>query len=491
MRAAEARAFAAGWTEESLLDLAGKRLGIAIGRQFPRAGTAVAYLGKGHNAADTLVALRVLRERFGWKVAVRAAFEAGQCAPLVAKKWQELGASGPRAWEDFGWWEADQPLLLLDGLLGIGGKGGLRGELAILADEMRGLRDQAGARVAAVDLPSGVDGDSGEPTRACVTADVTFTIGAAKRGLLFGHAANHVGALALVPVEPLTFPVGGDLELIAPQSLDGGKGPRPFDFHKGLAGNVALIAGSDRYPGAGALAALGALRGGAGLVTLHAPRSAVPAIAVQCPPEVIVRGYDQPSELLEISCDAFVFGCGLGTPDPETERVLLRLLAESEVPTVIDADGLNLLARSGSIGELKANHVLTPHPGEFARLAPDLAGLPREQAATAFASRTPAVLLLKGGRTVVTQAKRPLWCNSTGSPGMATGGQGDLLAGVIGARLATSCATLDAAAIGAWLCGRAAEIALAGGIESEESLTASDVARHLGRAFLDWKSGQR
>jgi ADP-dependent NAD(P)H-hydrate dehydratase / NAD(P)H-hydrate epimerase len=217
----------------------------------------------------------------------------------------------------------------------------------------------------------------------------------------------------------------------------------------------------------------------------------VPAIAAQCPPEVIVRGYDQPSELLAISCDALVFGCGLGTPDPETERVLLRLLAESEVPTVIDADGLNLLARSGSIGELKANHVLTPHPGEFARLAPDLAGLPREQAATAFASRTPAVLLLKGGRTVVTQAKRPLWCNSTGSPGMATGGQGDLLAGVIGARLATSCATLDAAAIGAWLCGRAAEIALAGGIESEESLTASDVARHLGRAFLDWKSGQR
>jgi NAD(P)H-hydrate epimerase len=342
-----------------------------------------------------------------------------------------------------------------------------------------------------------VDGDSGEPTRDCVTADVTFTIGAAKRGLLFGHAANHVGALALVPVEPLHFPLGGDFELIAPQSLDGCKAPRPFDFHKGLAGKVALIAGSELYPGAGALAALGALRGGAGLVTLHAPRSALPAIAAQCPPEVIIRGYAHPNELHAISGDALVLGCGLGTPDPETEQVLLDLLVKSQVPTVVDADGLNLVARSGSLGSLRANHVLTPHPGEFARLAPDLAGLPREQGATAFASRTPAVLLLKGGRTIVTQAKRPLWCNSTGTPGMATGGQGDLLAGVIGALLASACAALDAAALGAWLCGRAAEIALAGGkgthqaIESEESLTASDVARHLGRAFLDWKTGQR
>ena len=497
MRAAEARAFAAGWTEEALLDLAGRRLGIAIGRQFPQAGTAVGFLGKGHNAADTLVALRMLRERFGWKVVIRSAHAPDQCAPLVAKKWRELAAGRSAASEDFHAWEADRPLVLLDGLVGIGGKGGLRGELRRLADEMRGLRERFGARVAAVDLPSGVDADSGEATDGCVTADFTFTIGAAKRGLLLGHAADHVGALVLVPVEPLSTAAGGDLEMICCQTLDACKSPRPFDFHKGRAGRVALIAGSERYPGAAALAALGALRGGAGLVTLHAPRAAVAAIAANCPAEVILRGFGDVSELEAISCDALVLGCGLGSPDPETGKVLLRMMSTSKVPTVIDADGLNLVARCGGLGDFKSHHVLTPHPGEFARLAPDLAGLPRERAATAFAGRTAAVLLLKGGRTIVTQGGGTLWCNSTGNPGMASGGQGDLLAGVIGALLAASCPPWEAAAVAAWLCGRAAEIAIhghGGGMpagESEESLTATVVAQNLGRAFLDWRTSQR
>jgi NAD(P)H-hydrate epimerase len=171
--------------------------------------------------------------------------------------------------------------------------------------------------------------------------------------------------------------------------------------------------------------------------------------------------------------------------------LLFALITGSPVPVVIDADALNLIAKHRMTGILTNRHVLTPHPGEFKRLAPDLAGLPREEAARAFADRFPATLLLKGARTIVTAKGRPLWCNTTGTPGMASGGQGDLLAGVIGARLAIGDAPLEAAALSAWLCGRGAETALSGGRISEESLTASDVAGYLGSAFLDWRCARR
>jgi NAD(P)H-hydrate epimerase len=359
-----------------------------------------------------------------------------------------------------------------------------------LAAEMAWLRQHAGARVAAVDLPSGVDPDSGEPTPGAVTADVTFMIGNPKAGLLMSHAVDYVGSLALVPLEILTVPGQGEMALISPQEMDFGKSPRPYDFHKGLAGRVAVIAGSERYPGAAVLAATGALRGGAGLVTLHVPAEAAAVIAAKCPPEIIVRGSSS-GELRDLKCDAVVIGCGLGELDHETGSALLDWLDQSAAPAVIDADALNLIARTGRFGIFKDRHVITPHPGEFARLAPDLAGLSREAGTRAFVERVSATLLLKGGRSLIARTGGPLWCNATGSPGMATGGQGDLLAGLIGARLAGGDSPIEAAALGAWLCGRASEIALNDPGISEESLTPSDTARHLGAAFRDWKSACR
>ena len=490
MLAAEASARAAGWTEERLLDLAGDRLGHALGRFFPTPGTVTGYLGKGHNAGDTLVALRVLRDQFGWDVSVRNAFPIEDCTPLMRRKWQQLGLDAPLdqppAWRDLA-----APLVLLDGLLGSGSSGALRVPLLSLAAEMAWLRQHAGARVAAVDLPSGIDADTGVSSPGSVTADITFMIGNAKRGLLAGHAANTTGALALVCVEVLTASGTSDMELIAPQTLAFAKSPRPFDTHKGLAGRVAVLAGSDRYPGAAVLAATGALRGGAGLITLHVPTQAAAVIAAKCPPEIIVRSYVSPRDLRDVECDTWVVGCGIGPVDAATAESLLDFIAHSPTPAVIDADALNLIARAGKTGILADRHVITPHPGEFQRLAPDLAGLTRESAARAFAERIPATLLLKGCRTLVTRSGHPLWCNATGNPGMASGGQGDLLAGVIGARLAIGEAPLEAAALAAWLCGHSAEIALNQPHLSEESLTASDVARHLGGAFLDWKSSRR
>lgn len=486
----EAAALAAGWTEERLLDLAGERLGRALGRFFPHPGTAVGYLGKGHNAGDTVVALRVLREQFGWNIATRNAFPLEDCAPLTRRKWQDLGLGAPLdrapAWRDL-----EGPLVLLDGLLGSGASGPLRDPLLRLAAEMNGLRQHAGARVAAVDLPSGIDADSGVSSPGSVTADITFMIGNAKYGLLAGHAADATGALALVPIEVLTSCTTGDIELIAPQTQEFAKSHRPFDFHKGMAGRVTVLAGSETYPGAAVLAATGALRGGAGLITLYVPQPTAALIAAKCPPEIIVRGYASPRELVQPDCDSLVVGCGIGEWDTAGAEYLLDWIKNSPVPVVIDADALNLIAKTGRTGIFSNRHVITPHPGEFQRLAPDLSGLPRERAARAFADRIPATLLLKGCRTLVTRHGHPLWCNATGNPGMATGGQGDLLAGVIAARLAIGDTPLEAAALAAWLCGRAAELALHEAGNSEESLTPSDVSRHLGSAFLDWKGARR
>ena len=488
--AIEASAVKNGWTEEQLLNLAGERLGRAIGRFFSHPGTIIGYLGKGHNAGDALVALRILRDQFGWKVATRHAYPMTECAPLTQKKWAELGIRLPidrnPTWRDF-----EGPLVLLDGLVGSGTAGALREPLLKLSVEMATLRRQAGARVAAVDMPSGIDSNTGLSSPGAVVADVTFMIGNAKVGLLCGHAASMTGALALVPVEPLTATQDTNRELISPQTLDCGKKPRPFDFHKGMAGRVAILAGSESYTGAAVLAATGALRSGAGLITLFVPASTHSLIASKCPPEVIVRGFHDPRELQDFRFDALVTGCGLGEMNDPMADGLLELIAQSAVPTVVDADALNGIARRGRTDILTEFHILTPHPGEFARLAPDLADRPREDAARRFTDRIPATLLLKGSRTIVTRKGEPLWCNSTGTPGMATGGHGDLLAGVIGARLAAGDSPMDAATLGAWICGRSAEIALTERHLSEESLTPSDVLHFLGAAFRDWQSSRR
>jgi NAD(P)H-hydrate epimerase len=489
MLAAEARAIAAGWTEERLLDLAGERLGRAIARFFPRPGTAVAYLGKGHNAGDALVALRVLRDEYHWRVRVRYAFPLDQCAPLVREKWRQLGPPPPFETRPIVE-DSEPPLLLLDGLLGSGTHGRMREPVLSLAREMNELRQQAGALVAAVDLPSGIDADSGDSEESII-ADATFMIANAKRGLLSSRAANACGSLVLVPVEPLTSDPSADVELIAPQTMDFGKLPRPFEFHKGRAGKVGIVAGSPAYTGAAVLAATGALRGGAGLVTLMVPESVAAIISSKCPPEIIVRGIDSIRSVHPETFDALVLGCGLGELAESEADALLELIRGKSSPAVIDADALNIAAKHQATVSFQSHHVLTPHPGEFARLAPDLADLPREEAARCFAKRSEATLLLKGARTLIAGKDQPLWVNSTGHPGMAIGGQGDLLSGVIGALLAIGNPPREAAALAAWLCGRAAEIALAHECQSPESLTPTDGATRLGRAFLDWRRATR
>jgi NAD(P)H-hydrate epimerase len=465
----------AGVSEGELMARAGEALGNALGRAFPEAGTAVAYIGKGHNAGDALIALRVLEEAFGWRVAVRAAYPVEEWAELTKAQLRGL-ALVESVHAELG------ARLLLDGLLGIGANGAPRGAIAGLIGEMDFLRRTRGAVVAAVDMPTGVDPDSGEVFPGAVTADATFMIGAAKRGLLLGKAANATGALHLVPVAGLEAEGAGEMELISPQTMDFGKIPRAFDFHKGKAGRVAIVAGSPRFTGAALLSALGAIRGGGGLVTLFAPSAACEAIRSRLPLEAMLSPCDDPSSLLSVKCDSVVVGPGLGEMDAAYADGLAELIASARVPTVIDADALGLLSKPGPL------HLLTPHPGEFARLAPELSALPREEAARAFVSGTAATLLLKGARTLVARDAQTLRINPTGTPAMSNGGQGDLLSGLLGALLAGGMEIFDAAALGAWLCGRAAEISLS---ENGSPVTASDTADHLGLALRDWRRGAR
>lgn len=489
MRALEAAALRDGWTAESLMDLAGKRLASRMMDLFPRTGCVIAYLGKGHNAGDALVALQALREA-GWRVAARAAFPQTEWSVLGRRKYREAGrieilAHAPAA-DDL-----PRPLVLLDGLLGLGARGAPRGTVAELAGEMNHLRAASGARTVAIDLPSGVDADAGKVHPGAVVADATLAIGAVKRGLLAGEAANHVGRIAVVPVEPLTGLAEGDIRLIGPHAFPTYCHPAPYDFHKGMAGRVAILAGSESYTGAAVLAALGALRGGAGLVTLYVSPEIHAIVTAKAPPEIIVSPLHDPMDVCGMSHDAIAVGPGLGEVRGSRAEGLLALLQTPGQRLVVDADALNLLARERSGAAPSANHVWTPHPGEFRRLAPDLSALPRAEAARAFADRAEGVLLLKGARTIVTRRGAPLWHNGTGTPGMATAGHGDVLAGVIAALLARSTPALEAACMAAWLCGRAAERAAGRPGMSEESLTASDTANALGGAFTDWREGRR
>lgn len=479
MRGVEREAMASGVSECELMSKAGVALGHAVGRAFPEVGMAVAYVGKGHNGGDALISLRVLRDVYGWEVAVRAAYPIEQWAELMVAQLQDLEVR--REVKPHG-----QALLLLDGLLGIGVKGAPRGELVELVEEMRKLREESGAIVAAVDVPSGLDPDSGEMSSGAVTADTTFMIGVAKCGLLAGHAVNAVGALHLVSVDGLDGKGESDLEMIAPQVMDFGKRARAFDFHKGKGGRVAILAGSPEFTGAAIISTLGAVRAGAGLVTLHAPRAACEGIRARLPLEVMLKACDDPRELLREKWDALAVGPGLGEMEGDFADGLVELISTAKVPVVVDADALNLLAKRGV--KARAGCVLTPHPGEFARLAPELSAKTREEAVREFLGGSEAVLLLKGARTIVGKKGEVMRVNSTGTPAMSNGGQGDLLSGVIGALLGGGMEGFDAAALAAWLCGRAAEISE---IEKGSPATAVDVAEYLGLARRDWCRASR
>ena len=480
MRSLEEAAFRRGITAERLMDLAGAGIARRLQAQFPQSGLAVGYIGKGNNGGDALVALRHLREA-GWQVALRTAWPETEWGVLPRRKWRELGVQAVERVPEVG----TGPLLLLDGLLGIGAKGGLREPLADLAREMAELREHRGAIVAAMDLPSGLDADTGDGD--AVTADLTLMVAAPKRGTATVNGVRRCGRMILVPLEDLPLPEAGDLKFFCPEAFPGLLPPRAHDFHKGDSGRVGILAGSPGMTGAAVLCASSALHAGAGLVGVHVEENFLPHLAAAMPPEAMVRASADPvKEAFEAGHDALVIGPGLGNAGKIYQAMLLARLAD-EIPAVIDAEALNWLAAAERLDLLRKWHVITPHPGEFKRLAPDLAGMKREEAVKEFVEKYPCTLLLKGARTLVGKAGTVTRFNPTGHAGMASGGQGDVLSGVIGALLGQGVKGPDAAALGAWLCGRAAERCLGDG----PVCLASGTVRALGGAMGDWGERRR
>ena len=484
MQDAEARAFASGVSAADLMEQAGAGIARAIAQFHPRPGTAVLYLGKGNNAGDALVAARHLRA-LGWHLLARLAAPVEAFKPLPLQHFQSLRPEltcrdTPLTATD----APSGPLLLLDGLLGIGAIGPLQPALAALAREMNALRQQAKASVIALDLPSGLDADTGQPQPEAVVADLTLTIAQVKAGLLADTAINHVGRLACIRLPALDACAGDpSAALITPALLRPRLPRRPFDTHKGQAGRVLIVAGSPGLLGAAELACRGALRAGAGLVTLLAKPETYPWLATRLPAEVMVKPATTCLEALDWPHDALVIGPGLGRAQDDEIR---SLLASDPAPAVVDADALNALSPLPADFPTPGPRLFTPHPGEWARLVPDLAttGNDRRTQAAAFAARHPQVtLLLKGARSVVATHQEPVWFNSTGHPGMATGGMGDVLSGVLGALLGQGLPACLSAATGAWLCGRAAERAALS--SHEQAVLPSEVIEHLGLAWRD------
>jgi NAD(P)H-hydrate epimerase len=337
--------------------------------------------------------------------------------------------------------------------------------------------------VFAVDLPTGLDTDSGKVDRDCVVADFTVTIGYAKPGLVVDGAVNYVGRLEVVPLEELRPPETKAKEIIArPATFSVLLPRRRYNSYKNQFGRIGVVAGAKGFIGAALMASQAALRAGAGLVEVFVPEEIYEIVAGAACMEAMVKPVASYRHLLKEKVGVWAVGPGLGK---SRAAEILELIEKVKQPMVLDADGLNIVSEESAVlRRCKGKRLLTPHPGEMKRLFPQ-EQQSRAKTARKFCDRFPVILLLKGSRTIVAERGRPLSYNTTGNPGMATGGMGDVLTGVCAGLLGQGLSLYDAARVGAWLCGRAAEIAIFNGNQSEQSLLPRDVLDHLGEAFKE------
>lgn len=407
----------------------------------PRIGV---FCGPGNNGGDGVAAARILLEA-GYQVRAFLVGDRAKMTPDERAMEEKLLAAGGSL-EPFE--PEDQRVrlwlstcdCLVDALFGVGLKRPLEGVFRTAVEWM----NRGGHPVVACDLPSGVDGDTGEVLGVAVRATATVTFTCPKPGLYMGEGAALAGKIW---VEDIGIPAElvwsmernrPNVTAIMPDYMHCVLPRRPAAAHKGEFGKLFLLAGSEGYTGAPVLAARAALRTGAGLVFLGVPRSIYPIIAVKCDeamPFPLPERYED-IRTKAASCDVALIGPGLGQAT-ETRELVLRLLEDLEIPVVLDADGINALG--GHIDVLdkrRAPTILTPHAGEFARLTG--ASLPvrdRLAAARDFAAAHGCTLVLKGRGTVTAAPDGRCWICGTGNPGMAKGGSGDVLSGMIAAML--------------------------------------------------------
>lgn len=416
------------------------------------------FCGPGNNGGDGVAAARLLREKGDCHVRAFFVGDRTKMTPDERAMEEKLLAAGG-VLEDFivdmtdrstleATMDFEQQKLLswisscdcmVDALFGIGLTRPVAGPFRTAVTQ---LRSRTGCPVVSCDIPSGVHADTGEVLGEAVHAAVTVTFTRGKPGLYVGEGAACAGEVRMVDIgipQDLEFQMFRDLpRLSVMNDPNSGLPRRPLTAHKGDFGKVFILAGSEDYTGAPILAARAALRTGAGLVYLGVPRAIYPIVAVKCDeamPFPLPEDGDAIPERAK-SCDVALIGPGLGRA-PDRSAQVLRLLADLPVPVVLDADGINALA--GHIDVLdkrSALTVLTPHEGEFARLAGcELPIRDRLTAARDFARAHGCVLVLKGHGTITAAPDGSAFVNTSGNPGMAKGGSGDVLAGMIAALL--------------------------------------------------------
>ncbi|MEP6598773.1 MAG: NAD(P)H-hydrate dehydratase [Actinomycetota bacterium] len=455
IRAAERRLMAQ-LPDGTLMQRAAAALAAQCVRSLDRCygASVVLLVGGGANGGDALYAGARLARRGAQVRAVLLQADRAHAGGLAA-----LLAAGGRATS-----ELDQAMiaaadLVVDGIVGIGGRGDLEGAAADAAAAARHIR------TVAVDLPSGVDADTGWAGEHAMRADVTVTFGALKAGLVSGPGTQLAGEVRLVDIgldpqlPPSTTCV---LESADVADLLAGPGPGEDKYSRGVAG---VVAGSSQYPGAGVLATGAALLGGAGMVRYL---GLAPDDVQTRYPEIIAHPQARPHE---VRVQAWVVGPGLGTDDAAMS--LLTDVLRSDLPVIIDADAITLVARApGLIRGRTAPTVLTPHDREFARIA-ERPSADRIASARRAAVDLGATVLLKGNATVVAQPSGQVYVNGTGTPWLATAGSGDVLSGLIGSLLARGIDAPLAAAVGAHVHGVAGQVAAADGPPTAMDLLAA------------------
>ncbi len=488
-----------------LMENAALGLAEAVAGSFPEAGSVAIYCGPGNNGGDGLALARHLAVR-GYRVRCLLAFggretrgdaaaQLGICRTMAPGllRLDEIGPDDDLAEALAAGRAAD---LVVDALFGTGLGRPLEGQLAELVE---GLNALPVPRLA-VDLPSGLAGSRSDTFGPHLVADLTVTFAAPKPAQVFPPAADAVGDLVIadlgIPPELLERPWGEEetLHLVLGEELAAWLPPRPADTHKGTYGHLLVVAGATGKAGAAILTARSAVRSGAGLVTAAVPRPIVQTVdlgslesmSLPLPADGDLLGPGAARAILEAARgkDAVALGPGLGQAEPVAGEIREAVLA-CDLPLVLDADGINAFAgRAGELARRGGPTVLTPHPGELARLLGiDTAAVTGDRLGSVrrAARETGAVVVLKGHRSLTATPEGAVHVNPTGNPGMATGGTGDVLTGVVGSLLAQGYDPLEAAVLGVYLHGLAGDLAAAE--RGERGLAAGDLAEALPAAF--------
>ena len=493
-----------------LMENAGRQVVAAIESLYPDlAERRIAVVwGKANNGGDGFVVARTLQQR-GFDVSVFVIGRHTEVKGDARINLEILGRIGQTvvevadetAWELHGAEIAGHDLII-DALFGTGLSAPLTGFYETVVADI----NEAGVPIVAIDIPSGMSADTPDLIGDSIEATVTVTLAAPKLPLVLPPAEMKAGEVVIadigIPAGLIEQLDGPSLELLTREQMRALIQPRAPDAHKGDFGRVLVVAGSMGKAGAAVLCAQGAMRAGAGLVTVAAPASCQPTIAAHAA-EYMTEGLDETAEgtvhfspadaVLGIDADVIVAGPGLGRGEAVTTFVR-ELLDKCEGPLVLDADALNAFADEPAllVGREGRDLIITPHPGEMARLVgctvedlqADRIGIAKD-----FAKRHKLYVVLKGYRTLVVTPDEKVFVNPTGCPGMATGGTGDVLAGMLGAWLAQLLDAEAACKLAVYLHGSAGELADAD--SGEVSMTAGDLVEHIGDAILQVTARRR